>query len=95
MDRSLATARWSTLRVSCRTAVAVANAPSQPVWNPASEFREAGERRVGFREVKRRWQGSAGLPERAGIVYFAAVSFLPTRECLWNCLRTTGFRSPG
>jgi Zn-dependent M28 family amino/carboxypeptidase len=34
------------LRVTVRTAVAVANAPSQPVWNPTSEFREAGERRV-------------------------------------------------
>jgi Zn-dependent M28 family amino/carboxypeptidase len=34
------------LRVTARTAVAVANAPSQPVWNPTSEFREAGERRV-------------------------------------------------
>jgi Zn-dependent M28 family amino/carboxypeptidase len=34
------------LRVTLRTAVAVANAPSQPVWSPTSEFREAGERRV-------------------------------------------------
>jgi Zn-dependent M28 family amino/carboxypeptidase len=34
------------LRVTVRTAVAVANAPSQPVWNRTSEFREAGERRV-------------------------------------------------
>jgi hypothetical protein len=34
------------LRVTVRTVVAVANAPSQPVWNPTSEFREAGERRV-------------------------------------------------
>jgi Zn-dependent M28 family amino/carboxypeptidase len=35
------------LRVILRTAVAVANAPSQPVWNKTSEFREAGEKRVG------------------------------------------------
>jgi Zn-dependent M28 family amino/carboxypeptidase len=34
------------LRVTLRTAVAVANAPSQPAWSPTSEFREAGERRV-------------------------------------------------
>ena len=34
------------LRVTVRTAVAVANAPSQPVWSHTSEFREAGERRV-------------------------------------------------
>jgi Zn-dependent M28 family amino/carboxypeptidase len=36
------------LRVIVRTAVAVANAPVQPVWNRTSEFREAGrERREG------------------------------------------------
>jgi Zn-dependent M28 family amino/carboxypeptidase len=35
------------LRVIVRTAVSVANAPAQPVWNKTSEFREAGERRVG------------------------------------------------
>ena len=35
------------LRVIVRTAVAVANAPAQPVWNKTSEFRGAGERRVG------------------------------------------------
>jgi Zn-dependent M28 family amino/carboxypeptidase len=34
------------LRVTLRTAVAVANAPTQPVWSPGSEFREAGERRI-------------------------------------------------
>jgi Zn-dependent M28 family amino/carboxypeptidase len=34
------------LRVTLRTAVAVANAPAQPVWSPTSEFREAGERRI-------------------------------------------------
>jgi Zn-dependent M28 family amino/carboxypeptidase len=34
------------LRVIVRTAVAVANAPTQPVWNKTSEFREAGERRT-------------------------------------------------
>jgi Zn-dependent M28 family amino/carboxypeptidase len=34
------------LRVTVRTAVAVANASTQPVWSPTSEFREAGERRV-------------------------------------------------
>jgi Zn-dependent M28 family amino/carboxypeptidase len=34
------------LRVIVRTAVAVGNAPTQPVWNKTSEFREAGERRV-------------------------------------------------
>jgi Zn-dependent M28 family amino/carboxypeptidase len=33
------------LRVIVRTAVAVANAPGQPVWNRTSEFREAGEAR--------------------------------------------------
>jgi Zn-dependent M28 family amino/carboxypeptidase len=33
------------LRVTLRTAVAVADAPSQPVWNRNSEFREAGEKR--------------------------------------------------
>lgn len=33
------------LRVIVRTAVAVANAPAQPVWNKTSEFREAGEAR--------------------------------------------------
>ena len=33
------------LRVMVRTAVAVANAPVQPAWNKASEFREAGEKR--------------------------------------------------
>ena len=34
------------LRVIVRTAVAVANAPGQPVWNRTSEFREAGEARL-------------------------------------------------
>jgi len=34
------------LRVTVRTAVAVANARSQPVWSRTSEFREAGERRI-------------------------------------------------
>jgi Zn-dependent M28 family amino/carboxypeptidase len=34
------------LRVVVRTAVAVANAPSQPTWNRNSEFRQAGEGRV-------------------------------------------------
>ncbi|HET9466323.1 MAG TPA: M28 family peptidase, partial [Gemmatimonadales bacterium] len=34
------------LRVIVRTAVAVGNAPRQPVWNKTSEFREAGERRL-------------------------------------------------
>ena len=33
------------LRVIVRTAVAVADAPAQPVWNVTSEFREAGEAR--------------------------------------------------
>jgi Zn-dependent M28 family amino/carboxypeptidase len=33
------------LRVIVRTAVAVGNAPSQPVWNKTSEFRKAGEER--------------------------------------------------
>jgi Zn-dependent M28 family amino/carboxypeptidase len=33
------------LRVIVRTAVAVANAPAQPVWNKGSEFRQAGEER--------------------------------------------------
>ena len=33
------------LRVMLRTAVAAANAASQPVWAAGSEFREAGERR--------------------------------------------------
>jgi Zn-dependent M28 family amino/carboxypeptidase len=37
------------LRVIVRTAVAVANAPAQPVWNKTSEFRGAGELRVGGR----------------------------------------------
>jgi Zn-dependent M28 family amino/carboxypeptidase len=36
------------LRVTVRTAAAIANAPTQPVWNPTSEFREAGERRIAF-----------------------------------------------
>jgi Zn-dependent M28 family amino/carboxypeptidase len=35
------------LRVVLRTAVAVADAPRQPVWSAGSEFREAGERRSG------------------------------------------------
>jgi len=33
------------LRVIVRTAVAVGNASSQPMWNKTSEFREAGEKR--------------------------------------------------
>ena len=33
------------LRVTVRTALLVANAPSQPVWNANSEFRQAGEAR--------------------------------------------------
>jgi Zn-dependent M28 family amino/carboxypeptidase len=33
------------LRVIVRTAVAVAGAPGQPVWNKGSEFRAAGEER--------------------------------------------------
>ncbi|HEV7364919.1 MAG TPA: M28 family peptidase [Gemmatimonadales bacterium] len=33
------------LRVIVRTAVAVANAPTQPQWNAQSEFRQAGEER--------------------------------------------------
>ncbi len=35
------------LRVIVRTAVAVADAPTQPTWNQTSEFREAGEKRTG------------------------------------------------
>jgi Zn-dependent M28 family amino/carboxypeptidase len=35
------------LRVIVRTAVAVANARSQPTWNSTSEFQEAGEKRTG------------------------------------------------
>jgi Zn-dependent M28 family amino/carboxypeptidase len=35
------------LRVTVRTAVAVAEARSQPTWNRTSEFREAGEERTG------------------------------------------------
>lgn len=36
------------LRVTVRTAVAIAGAPSQPTWNATSEFRQAGEvRRAG------------------------------------------------
>jgi Zn-dependent M28 family amino/carboxypeptidase len=35
------------LRVIVRTAVAVADAPGQPIWNRTSEFRAAGERRAG------------------------------------------------
>jgi Zn-dependent M28 family amino/carboxypeptidase len=39
------------LRVIMRTAVAVGNAPTQPIWNGTSEFREAGEKRkAGTRE---------------------------------------------
>lgn len=34
------------LRVTVRTAVAVADAQSQPVWSKTSEFREAGEKRL-------------------------------------------------
>ena len=34
------------LRVIVRTAVSVANAPTQPRWQPTSEFREAGEART-------------------------------------------------
>lgn len=41
------------LRVIVRTAVAVGNAPSQPVWNTTSEFREAGEKRRGGKAVRR------------------------------------------
>jgi Zn-dependent M28 family amino/carboxypeptidase len=33
------------LRVTARTAVLVANSPTQPTWNPSSEFRQAGEAR--------------------------------------------------
>jgi len=33
------------LRVTVRTAVAIASAPTQPSWNPSSEFRAAGENR--------------------------------------------------
>ena len=33
------------LRVTVRTAVLVGNAPTQPAWNPNSEFRQAGETR--------------------------------------------------
>lgn len=33
------------LRVIVRTAMAVADSPTQPVWNKTSEFREAGEKR--------------------------------------------------
>jgi Zn-dependent M28 family amino/carboxypeptidase len=33
------------LRVTIRTAVLVANAPTQPTWNATSEFRQAGEAR--------------------------------------------------
>jgi Zn-dependent M28 family amino/carboxypeptidase len=35
------------LRVIVRTAVAVGNAPAQPVWNRTSEFQEAGKKRSG------------------------------------------------
>ena len=35
------------LRVVLRTALAVADASDQPAWNEGSEFREAGERRLG------------------------------------------------
>ncbi len=35
------------LRVTVRTAVLVANASEQPMWNPSSEFRQAGEARLG------------------------------------------------
>jgi Zn-dependent M28 family amino/carboxypeptidase len=35
------------LRVTVRTAVLVADSPSQPVWSKSSEFREAGEKRLG------------------------------------------------
>jgi Zn-dependent M28 family amino/carboxypeptidase len=38
------------LRVIVRTAVAVGNAPSQPVWNKSSEFRKVGEERRRVRE---------------------------------------------
>ncbi|MDP3774443.1 MAG: M20/M25/M40 family metallo-hydrolase [Gemmatimonadales bacterium] len=34
-------------RVLVRVALAVGNATAQPVWNPSSEFRAAGERRAG------------------------------------------------
>ena len=34
------------LRVIVRTAVAVADAPAQPAWNPSSEFRKVGEERL-------------------------------------------------
>jgi hypothetical protein len=39
------------LRVVLRAALEVANAPSQPTWVPDSEFRAAGEARVG-RKIK-------------------------------------------
>lgn len=38
------------LRVTVRTAVLVADAPEQPTWNAASEFRQAGEARLGGRK---------------------------------------------
>lgn len=38
------------LRVIVRTAVTVADAPSQPAWNRTSEFRQAGEKRREGRE---------------------------------------------
>jgi len=38
------------LRVIVRTAVAVADAPAQPIWNRGSEFRAAGEKRREGRE---------------------------------------------
>ncbi len=42
------------LRVIARTALAIANAPSQPAWSKTSEFREAGEeRRKGRQAVGR------------------------------------------
>ena len=34
------------LRVTVRTAVLVADAPTQPVWSKTSEFRDAGEKRL-------------------------------------------------
>jgi hypothetical protein len=34
------------IRVVLRAALAVANAPAQPVWSAGSEFRAAGEARL-------------------------------------------------
>ena len=81
------------LRVTVRTAVAVASAPSQPEWAAGFEFRKPGWR--GVRRPVRRSSGRRALPPPPPPLYFAAVSRPLPQERSWNCRTSTGFRSPG